>query len=523
MTPFAPIYSPRADARRPAGPTTNVSEFPTAADRAEIAGRGIAMAEIERQLSLLAKGVASARLDRPCRLEDGVVRLAPEDWNDLEREWEQAAKAGRLLKFVPASGAATRMFAFLQPLLDARGVTPTTEIRRFLDHLDRMPFVDDPSSGAYPETGQRDPREVARFLLTSAGADLGNRPKGLLPFHAYADGCRTALAEHFYEATHHLGPSGGPHRMHFTVSPAHRAAFEAAARELTARLAGEGEGFEVDFSTQGSSTDTLALGGDGAPARTADGRLVFRPAGHGALIGNLEQTGDDVVFVKNIDNIARHERHGENGAWKRRLAGYLLRLQKTSWELLKALERNGTEDETVERAAAFVGGTLGATEPATGNRSAEAHRRWLIERLDRPLRVVGVVRNQGEPGGGPFWVAGPENMVMPQIVEASQVDTSDPEQRRIWEAATHFNPVDLVCALRDRHGNAYSLDRYVDPEASMISVKREGDREIRVLERPGLWNGAMAGWSTVFVEVPAETFTPVKTALDLLRPEHQPG
>ena len=337
------------------------------------------------------------------------------------------------------------MFAFLEAGGPARA-----DVRRFEENRHRFPF-------------STDDVDALRAL-----------PKGLLPFHRFGATTRTAFEEHLVEAAAIVRDGSGQCRLHVTVSPDHRAAFESALESARPRLEGEtGARFDVTFSEQSPSTDTVALDESGRLFRDEDGRILFRPGGHGALLKNLQDTGGDVVLVKNIDNVVPDARRGPTILWKRLLAGYLARRERDSAR-------------------------------------------------DRPLRIVGVVRNEGEPGGGPFWVAGPGGESR-QIVESAQVNLADPAQAAIWGAATHFNPVDLACSLRDAAGRPFDLARFVDERAVFVSKKTHGGRPLRAFERPGLWNGAMAHWETVFVEVPGLTFAPVKTILDLLRPEHQPG
>lgn len=417
----------------------------TPADRAAIAARGLTEEEVLRQLAFFERPPAFQRLVRAATTGDGVVSLEEKDHPELLALAAEAAGAGRLTKFVPASGAASRMFAFLA----GNGESP--EKRRFLESREALGLA----HGTFEE--------------------LARLPKGLLPFHAYPGGLRTAFEEHLYEAGDTVRDAAGVCRVHFTVSPEHHAAFEAKLSEVRQRVErATGATLRVTFSEQSPATDTIA-GGAGGPFRAADGSLVFRPGGHGALLANLHalaEEGADVVLVKNIDNVVPDSRRAPTILWKRLLTGLLVRLEKES-------------------------------------------------RRDRPIRVAGVVRNEGEPGGGPFWVAGPHGESL-QIVESAQVDLKDPAQAAIWKTATHFNPVDLVCSLRDAAGTPLDLSRHVDEEAVFVAEKTHDGKPLKALERPGLWNGGMAFWETVLVEVPKETFAPVKTVLDLLRPEHRP-
>jgi Domain of unknown function (DUF4301) len=413
-------------------------------DRDRIRARGLTTEEVDRQAALLRDPPPAVTLVRPCTISDGVERIAESEHEELLALADEAARAGRLSKFVPASGAASRMFAFLET-----GSPDHEDVRRFEKNRHRFAFSADDVDA------------------------LAALPKGLLPFHRYAGTSRTPFEEHLVEAIATVRNAGGICRLHVTISPDHRAAFAAALEGARPRLERETRArFDVRFSEQSPSTDTVALDDSGRVFRDTEGRILFRPGGHGALLKNLQESGGDVVLVKNIDNVVPDARRAPTILWKRLLAGFLVRLERASTRT-------------------------------------------------RPLRIAGVVRNEGEPGGGPFWVAGPGGESR-QIVESAQVDLTDPGQATIWGAASHFNPVDLACSLRDAAGRPFDLSRFVDERAVFVAKKTHEGRALLALERPGLWNGAMAHWETVFVEVPKETFAPVKTILDLLRPEHLP-
>lgn len=464
-------------------------------DLAQLAAAGIPAAEAERQLRLLATPAPPARLARPCTVGDGILRLSPERFGELERRGAEARDAGRLSKFVPASGAATRMFAALVAVR-ARGLAADRHALETAARADDAEAGDAvafarvlpnlalarPLAGVLGVTVEELARRAAAgplepilsALLEPAGLDAARRPKALLAFHLDGERPVTAFEEQLHEGIPYLADRSERARFHFTVPPGEVADFESALAGARDRV-GAGASLEVAFSEQARATDTLALDEEGRPARTGDGRLLLRPSGHGALLGNLEATGGDLVVVKNIDNVLPRPRHAELARWKLALAGLAAELAESA---------------------------------------AGADR-------DRPLRVAGVVPNTGEPGGGPFWVEDSSGTASPQIVESAQVARDDVGQRAIFAAATHFNPVDLVVALRDAGGRPHRLERFVDPASSFVTAKVENGRRLTVLERPGLWNGAMAGWRTVFVEVPAWTFAPVKTVLDLARPEHR--
>jgi hypothetical protein len=426
-----------------------------------------------------------------------------------------------LLYFRRGAGAGTPWETIVR--LADEGQAEARETVTFLAHVTRFAFRRDleralrdggedlealAAAGRYPA--------IVDALLDPDGLDYARRPKGLLKFHADGDGGRTAFEEHLVEAGLYARGADDLCQLHFTVPAGQDAAFDRLAGEAAARgIAGTAR-FEIDYSTQEDSTDTLSLDERGGPSRDESGRLKFRPGGHGALIRNLDAIRGDLVFVKNIDNVQPDRTKPVVSHWKRALGGLLVELQRELFGHLGKLREGGGAARDVERATRFARERL-HIDPDGTRASA------LVSQLDRPLRVCGVVPNTGEPGGGPFWVRAADGRVSLQIVETGQVDPDDAEQQRRLRSSTHFNPVDLVCALRDARGRSHELARYVDPDAAMVSTKSDAGRNVRALELPGLWNGAMAHWNTVFVEQPVETFTPVKTVTDLLRPEHQPA
>jgi hypothetical protein len=461
-----------------------------------------------------------------------------------------AASQGRFLSFVPASGAATRMFKGLSALRhradrpdlaglakeaarnsDARDTWEWfTHVREFAFYPALRDAV--ARSGADPEASLAAGAYGIwlEALLGPAGLDYANQPKALILFHSSPRGPRLALEEHLAEAFALWRDATGRCRLHFTVSPEHEAAILAALERARRPYETEGARFEISLSTQKPSTDTLAADAENQPFRDADGRLVFRPAGHGALLENLHHTGGDLAFIKNIDNVVPESRRAPVLAFRRVLGGYLAHMQARIHAYARALASSpasSPESSLVEEAAYFAGQRLGAVPPpplqgAPGNREAVAAKAaWLARAFARPLRVCAMVRNTGEPGGGPFWVRYPDGSLRPQIVETSQVDVSQSAQRKILESATHFNPVDIACALRDPEGQPYKLQDFVDSSAALISEKSKDGKPLKALELPGLWNGSMAFWNTLFVEAPLETFNPVKTVNDLLRENHR--
>ncbi len=447
----------------------------SAPDLAQITGHGLSVEAISCQLERFARGPVYAELVRPCRIDDGIRRFSEAEAQAFRLSYGRAAEAGRAMKFVPASGAGTRMF---QKFLQGWHGTVSEALEAELGRLGDYPFY--PALREKMKRGglsledllkKKDFEPVLEFLLGPRGLDYAESPKGLVDFHLYPEGARSALEEQVAEAAE-LTPDGKRKaRIHFTVPEKHRQKIRDHLSKITAALAKNGDRVEVSDSLQEASTDTIAADENNRPFRDRQGRLVFRPAGHGALLGNLQNLGGDIVFLKNIDNVAPAR----------------LRERRLDWERV-------------------LGGVL-----VEGQRQAS----------DRPLRVVGVVPNQGEPGGAPFWVRDGQGKISLQVVESAQVDPSSEEQQAIFRSATHFNPVILACGLKDSRGNPFGLKSFADPEAGFISTKSYEGKPLQALELPGLWNGSMAYWDTIFVEIPIETFSPVKTAEDLLRPEHR--
>ncbi len=514
-------------------------------DLEQIRGRGMSPEDVHEQIQAFREGFPFARLERPCTPDDGIVVLGPDEAEHLARRYERVERNGRAMKFVPASGAATRMFKTLLSVRNRFGEARADEVEAEAQKGDRecsefMEFARGIRSFAFwdqlcsvmREGGVDAEEEIARgrydrildYLLTEKGLGAADLPKGLIPFHPYPEGPRTPVEEHLVEAARYVRSAEGTARLHFTFSPGWEDRFWRHLEDVRPRYERDGTRFEVEVSAQKPSTDTIAVDMENRPFRNDDGSLLFRPGGHGALLENLDALDGDIVFIKNIDNVVPDRLKGRTVTYKKALGGYLVKLQEELFRHLEALEAGDPDDAALERIWAFATKTLDLSPPQGQDEwSREGRIAFLRSRLNRPLRVCGMVRNQGEPGGGPFWVGDAGGGVSKQIVEASQVDMDDPGQVGIWRSSTHFNPVDLVCGLRDFRGRPFDLKDFRDPATGFISTKSKGGRELKALELPGLWNGSMAYWNTVFVEVPIETFNPVKTVLDLLRREHQPG
>lgn len=515
----------------------------TAADREQMEALGINESRVWEQIDIFRRNAFYVHLKSPCTLRNGVRTLSDSEIKRFLHLHREAERRGRFSKFVPASGAATRMFQSLlqiyhmpqylmshAELLERaeRGVAVAQDFVRFIDNVRRFAFANDLEKALTRDGHDLDRllcdrrfQAVLEYLLTERGLNYSSLPKGLLKFHRYRGECRTAFEEHLAESYSYAGNGGGGCSVHFTVSPEHETDFRKLWERVTPIYAERyGCLFDVSFSHQCSSTDTIAVDMEDRPFRDHTGRLVFRPGGHGSLLKNLNALRGDLVFVKNIDNLVPDRLKKPTIHWKCVLGGFLAEVQERVHTLVRRM-RDGAAPGVVEEATLLASRELAVRLPE-GFAQWPRNRRhtFLLDRLDRPIRVCGVVANTGEPGGAPFWVEDATGTVTLQIVEKAQVDFSSQEQTEIWNASTHFNPVDLVCGLKDPDGKPYDLNQYIDPAAVFISRKSKGGKDLKALELPGLWNGAMAGWITIAVEVPHLTFNPVKTIFDLLRPEH---
>ncbi|UCG12190.1 MAG: DUF4301 family protein [Deltaproteobacteria bacterium] len=523
------------------------SELFTEKDRDQMERLGISQAKVETQLDMFRRGPHRLRLHRPCTLEDGIVVVDATDEERLLTMWATGAAEGRLREFLPASGAATRMFAFVERTRKQMKTTndetnlhasfetssDLQSFNQFVGSLRDFAFAE-PLQDVMAKAGvslqhrldSGKYKEILDFLLGPQGLNYLALPKALIPFHRYSDHIRTALEEHLVEASHTVRDSARRCRVHFTVAPDSEEIIVHHGRKAAAKYGEKlGVQYELSFSLQKPASNTLAVDQENRPFRLPDGSLLFRPAGHGALLDNLNQVQGDIVFIKNIDNVVTDDLRDPVVYHQKVLAGMLLDLQQEVFRYLRLLQSGSTTATDVQAVAEFVAHRLSVSLPDDSSQLGQEERvSWLYRILNRPLRVCGMVKNRGEPGGGPFWVQEASGRVSLQIVEGAQVDRTSPEQVEIFSASTHFNPVLLVCGLRDFQGQPFDLHDFVDSQAVFIAQKTEDGRELKALELPGLWNGGMAYWNTVFVQVPEETFNPVKTINDLLRPgHHSPG
>jgi len=512
-------------------------------DLQQMKALGLTEEKVRAQIAFFKQGVVFQKLIRPCTIADGIIKISEPNIPELLKKHQEGAQKGRFLKFVPASGAASRMFDLLMKYLKsgsrvcrkeivqrtAAGDQEAKELLSFVDGIKRFAFYDD-LKGVLTQRGLKidelidrgEYKPIIESLLTERGLNYANLPKALIKFHSYPDGSRTAFEEHLIEAIAYVQDRAGICRLHFTVSPEYeeqlRQHFETIKPQYEEKYQ---VWLQVNFSIQKPSTHTIAVDMNNQPFREQDGKLVFRPGGHGALIENLNEVKGDIIYLKNIDNVVPDRLKGETFLWKKILGGLLIQIQEKIFTYLEQLEQP-QEEKVVEEAWDFVRDQLFILPPQGRQlKSLSEKREFLFKKLNRPIRVGGMVKNKGEPGGGPFWVETKNSSLSLQVVESAQVDMQAVKQREIWNAATHFSPVDFVCGVRDYKGNPFNLKRYVDQDAVFISQKSKNGRWLKALELPGLWNGGMADWISIFVEVPLITFNPVKTITDLLRKEHE--
>ncbi|WP_027722365.1 DUF4301 family protein [Maridesulfovibrio zosterae] len=502
-------------------------------DLIDIIDSTISVTDLSAQVERFKTGFPATHLDRACIIGDGIYRIKSKERDELLGIFEEAASQGRFSKFVPASGAATRMFKHLISKLNVEKDGGELEandsllVDDFMECLPMMPFYGSlkkvMAENGYDLEKCFDNAEystILEYLLTDKGLRFVEMPKGLIPFHSYDDSYRTSFEEHLAESLEYIKCRKNKVKIHFTVSPDHKEAISTHINESIAKFSGKK--FDITFSEQSKKTDTVAVDMDNEIFRTFDNKILFRPAGHGALLGNLQRMGGDLVYLKNVDNVVPDSKKGPTIEYKKLLGGLLVQLQDQIFECINMLENHNCSEFEVAVVSLFAVSRLNLHLPINFTQlSIQERVDFLLKHISRPVRVCGMVKNQGEPGGGPFWVKGSDGFASPQIVEKSQVDMTDSDQEEILKTATHFNPVDLVCGVRNYKGERFNLMKFMDPETGFISTKSKDGRMLKAMELPGLWNGSMAKWITVFVEVPLSTFSPVKTVNDLLKREHQ--
>ena len=495
----------------------------TKEDIAQIEQRGSSVQTVEEQVERFKKGFPWMKIVAPATPEKGI-QVLDDAAAEAACKYYEGAKINGKCKFVPASGAASRMFKDLFSGLDAlkagKELADDAPAAKFVDKIAEFAFYTPELFGQETCKCPEYRKDVLAKTLTDEGLGYGAKPKGVLKFHKYTDGeIRTAFAEHLVEAQNYMRNEDGSANLVVTISPEHQHLFEEAYAEVKAAYEAKyGVKYDICFTFQDKATDTVAVDVENKPFRTETDSLLFRPAGHGALIYNLNNIKDEVVSIKNIDNVANERLLPETAKWKKVLLGKALELRDTLHGYLRQLDVEATP-ALCDEIEAFLENTLCVTLPASAD--FEARVAAIRAKLDRPVRVAGMVKNQGEPGGGPFVIAEKDGSTSLQVLESVQINMSDEHAKNALASATHFNPVDIVCCLHNYKGESFDLLKYVDEDAGFISSKSYQGRELKALELPGLWNGAMSNWNTLFVEVPLETFNPVKVVLDLLRPAHQ--
>ena len=510
------------------------------ADFEQIKAHGISLDKIEGELFLFKSGIPMICLDKPATVDDGIVKLTQEEFQDFATLFDKKKSNLKLKKFVPASGAASRMFKFLNEFLmefDHENETINAYINRkkdknlpiFLAGIEKFPFYEEVKSKVkqqvpnyYSLEGHEKSYHFIKLMLDSNHFDFANKPKGVLNFHKYPTHIATPVEEHLNECAFYAASKGVSH-LHFTVSENHEKLFKKIIDEVKKKVENKSNtSLHISYSYQNKSSDTIAVTMNNKPFRNENGQLVFRPGGHGALIHNLNKLDADVIFIKNIDNVIQNHIE-ETTLYKKGLAGILLDLQQEIFQVLKDIDNNKVDEEKMESIIDFMQKKLNIDVIDNFCEYTLDHKIDFIKnKLNRPIRVCGMVKNEGEPGGGPFWIRSSKGNFSLQIVETSQVDIINAEQAEILAKATHFNPVDLVCGTKNYHGEKFDLIEFIDNSTGFIVHKNSKGKELKGYELPGLWNGAMAKWTTVFVEVPLVTFNPVKTVNDLLKPAHQP-
>ncbi len=505
----------------------------TPQDLEQLSQKGITIEKLQSQLDRFKSGFPYMRIKSSAVAGNGIKRLTADEEASAINRWRRyLADGGDVIKMVPASGAASRMFKALFAFLDGEASVPQpgSPVDELISNIDRTPFRAELDTTLQRINGrslddsltEKRYKDIIAALIGVDGMNYGNLPKGLLSFHTYADSTRTPLEEQLVEGAQTARKADGTVRVHFTVSPAHHDLFtEKLSTVIPAMEKSLGVKYDVTLSEQKPSTDTIAANIDNTPFRDENGNLVFRPGGHGALIENLNDLDASVVFLKNIDNVTPDTRRADTVKYKEIVAGYLIEVHDKIVDYLGKLNCGAYTIDDLREMIHFMHDTLNLRNPEMKSMEDAELALYIKRKLNRPLRVCGMVKNEGEPGGGPYITYNPDGTTSPQILESNQIDKDNPEYMEMMKGATHFNPVDLVCYIKDADGNKYDLPAYVDDQAGFISSKSFHGKELKAMELPGLWNGAMSDWNTIFIEVPITTFNPVKTVNDLLRQAHQ--
>ncbi|MDD4778209.1 MAG: DUF4301 family protein [Fermentimonas sp.] len=493
--------------------------------------KGITESQIETQLDYFKSGFPFLQIVSAASIGNGILKIEEDKEAHYMEIWSKYLNSDKTVtKFVPASGAASRMFKDFYTFYNSDYDKPTTDFEKtFFRDIQKFAFygsldetcktVFGKGAGEMIEEGNY--KDVVAALLSPDGLDYGSLPKGLLLFHHYPEGNRTPVGEHLTEGVLYAKNAEGKVNVHFTVSEEHMQLFEllVAARKINYEHKLDAK-FSVTYSIQKPATDTIAVDMNNEPFREEDGTLLFRPGGHGALIENLNDIDSDIIFIKNVDNVVPDRLKADEARYKKLLAGVLVSFQQRAFEYLTRLESDDVSAEELSEMLLFTKNELCISNNEKFE-TDEDLKKYLKKKLDRPFRVCGMVKNVGEPGGGPFIAVNSDGTASLQILESSQIDKNNPEAVKAFNNGSHFNPVDLVCGVKCYQNNKFNLTKFVDKNTGFISQKSKDGKDLKALELPGLWNGAMSDWNTVFVEIPVSTFNPVKTVNDLLRPEHQ--
>jgi hypothetical protein len=501
---------------------------------------GVPADKIIEQIKIFEMGIPYLKLLKPCIIGDGVKVIENDEQEVYIRMFILALEEGRVIKFVPASGAATRMFKKQLAVLvnysnlnfkaikerADKGDAECKATVEFIENIHRFAFYDE-FKKSFEKNGKRiedgEVSMITRFVTENIGLNYANLPKGCILFHSYSESSRTAFEEHLIEAINYSAGKDKIVRVHFTISPEHEEEIKKLFESLFEKYNKQGWKFNVSFSFQSPSTDTISVTLDNKPFRDENGKIVFRPGGHGAVLKNLNDLKADIVSIKNIDNIVHDHLRDETYKYKKILGGFLISLQEKIFGFLRKLDSEMTDEHLSDEAIEFIKKEFDIDlSDNLKTRTLKEKKEYLFNFLNRPIRVCGMVKKENHPGGSPFWVEGENGEITKQIVETDQVDLSNKSQRNIFNEATHFSPVDLACGVKDYKGNHFNLGNYSNPSTGLITKKSKDGKEIKALELPGLWNGGMYHWLTVFIEVPKITFNPVKEINDLLKPEHQP-
>lgn len=504
-------------------------------DLQQLSNKGISKEKVLEQVETFKEGIPFVRLDKAAIISEGVFKFSEIEEKELIRQFEESINGLSLLKFVPASGAASRMFKALFNFLDAYnpsnetletyiGRTKDKDIKSFFAGYENFAFYNIVQNAIEGKATSKDKEKYlfVKQMMLEDGFNYGFYPKGLLPFHDYEDYSATPFEEHLYEASAYAKADGSAN-LHFTISEQHGKMFNEEFNKVGERVSQSTKtSFKVGYSFQKPSTDTIAVTMENELFRNSDGSLLFRPGGHGALIENLNEQDADVIFIKNVDNVVVPEFAKHVGNSKKVLAGLLLKVQKQAFSYAALLDMLEITAEQLNEIKDFLENDLNVRFSDKFNSFSIGEQIEILkDKINRPIRVCGMVKNEGEPGGGPFWINDRNGHVSLQIIESAQVDMTNESQLSIFKNSTHFNPVDLVCGVKDYNGEKYNLLNFVAHKQGFITEKTKEGKNLKAMELPGLWNGAMAFWNTIFVEVPLITFNPVKTVNDLLKPAHQ--